>query len=324
MPTIKKLVNLLIFSILLGFALPQIVSGIGQMTKPIIFESVLRGQEIETILNLYNSEDKEILYGLNADGDIKAWTTFFAMDNLENPITKIKIPAQSRVDAIAKFNVPNDTPNGAYAGQVAIVTLLEEEENKEGLSVSVGSRVGRDVSITVTDKEIINFQTTIIPLKYGVSKGEPLKIKVIYENKGNIAIKPDIQLKITKIDSGNVVLNVIYPYPEGENPVKPFERKEFPNLIDWSTAGQENGKYKAEMKVLLNGKSSQEESFRFDVGVNVETLLASVAAIFGGGNLILAWFVIGIILLLIVGSLALIYKKSALLKAGVNKLKNLF
>ena len=78
------------------------------------------------------------------------------------------------------------------------------------------------------------------------------------------------------------------------------------------------------MKILVGGKSYQEGDFHFDIGVNAETLLASVATIFGGGNLILAWFVIGLILLAIAGILALIFKKPKLLKAGFNKLKSLF
>jgi uncharacterized membrane protein len=320
----KKTFNLLLIFTVFGFVLPQMTLAIGQMTQPIVIKDVLRGQEIQETLILYNSEAKDIVYGLSASGAIETWVTFFKVDNLTNPITKIKIPAQSRINAIAKFKVPNDIPNGTYTGQVAITTTPEQQTNKEGLSVSVGSMIGREVSITVTDKEIINFQATIIPLKYEMDGGEPLKIKVIYDNQGNVAIKPDIQLKITQISTEKVIQNVIYPFPEGEEAVRAFQTKEFPNLIEWPTAGQENGKYKAEIKVLLNGKVMKEENFRFDIGSDNKTLSSAGIANFIGRNLTLVWFVVGGLLLLMAGVLTYFFKKPQALKVGINKIKIFF
>ncbi len=317
----KKIICSTIILLTLGFLLPQLAFGIGQMTKPIVFKDVLRGQEVQETLTLFNSEEKEVIYGLAAEGDIRNWITFYSVDNLENPIKEIKILAQSQINVLAKFKVSNDTPNGTYTGEVIIFTNPEPKEKEEGMSVSVGLSIGRDVSITVTDKEIIKFETTIIPLKYGVGRGEPLKIKVIYDNQGNVSIKPDIQLKITQVSTGKIVQNVIYPYPEGENAIKPFERKEFSNLIEWPTAGQENGKYKAEIKVLLNGKTYEEESFRFDIGVDIMALLLANIALLGGGNLMFGWFVIGGILIIIAGILIFFNKRPELLKVGVERIK---
>ena len=319
----RKIILLTITFLLLSFVFPQLALAIGQMTQPIVFKDVLRGQIVQETLTLYGSEEKETAYGLVADGDIKNWTTFYFPEGLENPIQEIKIPAQSQVNVIAQFQVPEDMPNGTYSGTVAIVSLPEKTEEGEGISASVRLRVDREVSITVTDKEIIKFETTIIPLKYGVGKGEPLKIKVIYDNQGNVAIKPDIQLKITQLSTGNVIHNAIYPYPEGEEAVKPFERREFPNLIEWQTAGQENGKYKAEIKVLLNGNLIEEESFRFDVGVDIMALLLANIALLGGGNLMFGWFVIGGILIIIAGILIFFNKRPELLRAGIDPIRNM-
>ncbi len=319
-----KTIVILTALIILGFILPQTSFAIGQMTKPIVLKDVLRGQTVESTLILYNSEEKEVVYQLIAEGGIKNWTAFYLPTDLENPISEIKILAKSNIKAVAKFTVPKDTPNGEYTGEVAIVTLPEKKQN-EGISASVGLKVGREVLITVTDKEIIKFETTIIPLKYGVGKGELFKIKVIYDNQGNVTIKPDLHLKIIQIRTGNVVHNAIYPYPEGEELVRPLERKIFENLIEWQTAGQENGKYRAEIKVLLDGKTYKEESFRFTIGVDIEKLLAAVAFL-GGGNLTLGWFIIGAIFLIIAGILTAIYKNPNILnifKIGIEKIKSL-
>lgn len=303
-------INLLVSLLLtLSFILPQTAFGIGQMTKPIILENVLRGQVIEETLTLYGSEEKEVNFGLSAEGGIKDWATFYLPDDLENPITKIQIPAKSHIDVIVRFRVPEDTPNGAYTGTVAIFS--QPEENKgEGISTSVGLRVDREVSITVTDQEIIKLDTAIIPLKYKVEKGEPLQIKIIHDNQGNVSVEPDIQLKITK--EGKKVFNAIFPYPEDENPVKPLERKTLSSLIEWQTTGQENGEYKAEIKVLLNGEEKQKEDFRFTAvgdGIvagtersagksNVDKFLDALSAI-GRGNPTVGWLVIGGIFLII-------------------------
>lgn len=273
----KKTISIFTLTILtfLSLGLAQNVLAIGQMTKPIVIENALRGQEIQETLNLFNSEEKEVNYGLVADGDIKNWTTFYTADNLKDAITKVKVSVQSYLNVIAKFKVPDDIPNGTYLGQVAVVTMTEEEENKkEGLNVSVGMRVGRDVSIAVTDKEIVNFQTTIIPLDYGVKKGETLKIKIIYENQGNVVVKPDLQLKILKDDKS--IFNAIFPYPEGVEPVKPLERKELPSLIEWQTSGQENGNYRAEVNVMLKNEIVKIDSFRFVVGTSKSGLVAGL------------------------------------------------
>ncbi len=309
--------KLILISLGLIFVLPQAVFAIGQMTKPIVLENVLRGQTVQETLILYGGE-REMTYGLMAEGEIKNWARFYLPDDLENPITEIKIPANVHLNAIVQFQVPKDTPNGKYTGSVVIFSQPEKEE-KEGIMASVGLMVEREVSITVTDQEILKFETAIIPLKYGLGRGEPLKIKAIYDNQGNVAIKPDLQLKITQIRTGNVIHNAIYPYPENENPIRPFERREFPNLIEWPTAGQENGKYKADIKVLLNGKVMEEESFIFDIVVDILALLFSAVlpavSKLGGGSLIFGWFVLGGILLAIAGILTLIYKKPNLFKS---------
>jgi len=150
---------------------------------------------------------------------------------------------------------------------------------------------------------------TIIPLKYGVAKNEPLIIKVIYDNQGNVYIEPDLHLKIIQVSTGNVIHNAIYPYPENENPVKPFERKEFPNLIEWQTAGQERGMYRAEIKVLLKGREYQKTDFRFRLGRKSfsELLLGWISKI--SNNSLFNWFSIGLFFIILAGVFTLISKK---------------
>jgi len=257
------------------FVLPKFAGAIGQMTKPIIFENVLRGETVKDVLTLYNSEALETNYGLAAEGDIKNWATFYTENDLTNPITTINIPANAHINAIVKFAVPKDAPNNTYTGQIIFSVSPKLQSNtKEGMNVAVTDRIGREVSITITDQEITKFTTAIIPLKYAVANGDPLRIKIVYDNQGNVLIKPSIDLKILK--DNKTVFNAVYSYPEGDEGVKLFSQREIP-VIEWPTGGQENGAYKAIVKVLLNGNVVQEKTFAFNVGHDISWYLALLA-----------------------------------------------
>ncbi|MCK5320099.1 hypothetical protein KAJ61_01785 [Candidatus Parcubacteria bacterium] len=260
----KTTIFILTFAIL-GIFFSQSVLAIGQMIKPIIIKDVLRGSEITDILILFNSEDNEAVYALKCEGEIADWASFYKIDDtkLENPVDEVLIPAKSYFKTTVKFTIPKDAPNGEYIGEVAVMTAQPKNKEIEKVAVSIFERIGREVSITVTDQEIVQFKTTIIPLEYSVGKNQPLEIKIIHTNQGNVSVKPDIQLKITK--SGKTVSNVVFPYPEDENPVRPRERKTMP-LIEWQTAGLEKGAYQAEVIVLLGNKTIKEAKFNFSVG----------------------------------------------------------
>ena len=296
---------------------PLVSFGIGQVTEPIIIKDILRDSEITDTLVLFNSEDKEVVLQLKAEGAIADWASFYGIDdkNLENPITEIQIPEKSRLDVTVKFKIPEDVPNGEYAGEIAIMTAPAENEEMSKATISVLQRIGREVLITVTDKEILEFKTTVIPLKYGVNKNEPLQIKIIYDNQGNISVEPDVQLKITKDD--RTVFNAIFPYSEDEKPVRPLERKAMP-LIEWQTAGQEEGEYKAEVKVLLAGKITHENDFRFTTGFNINKYLSFISQI-GGGSLVSGWLMIGGLLIILSMLFISIGKKRVLLRIRKNK-----
>jgi len=304
--SMKKIFFIATILLLAGFIFPKTVLGIGMMTEPIVIKNALRGQETTAVLDLFNSEDKKIVYELKSEGEIAKWASFYRADDTDfkNPITEIQIPAKSSLKAVVKFTIPKDTPNGEYSGKVAIVTAPLKEDKKEKMKVALRQKVGRKVLITVTDEEILEFKTSVIPLKYKMEEGEPLKIKVIYDNQGNVSIKPDIQLQISK--NGRKIFNAIFPYPEDEKPVKPLERKILSSLIEWQTVGQESGEYAAEVKTLLNGEEKQTEDFRFTVGdvvagaekSNMDKFFGVLSA-FGRGNPTVGWFIIGGIFLII-------------------------
>ncbi len=283
---------------------------IGQITEPILIKSAMRGQSATAILTILNSEDKEIKVDLKAEGQIASWASFYDINDIKmaNPISQLLLPIKAYKDAAVKFEIPKDAPNGVYTGVVAVATVPETNISTTESSSNVSQRIDREVSITVSDKEIIALNVSVIPSSYDLTEKETLKIRIIYDNQGNVAIKPDAQLKISR--DGQPIYNAIFPYPENEEVVRPQQIKELSAPIEWSTAGQPSGKYQAEVKILVNGQIAKENSFRFSVGMvklSDNELLATVTAI-GQGNLTLGWFLIGGFLLLI-AFLAIIAKR---------------
>ena len=309
----KKFIGLIILILAFGFCFSQTAFGIAQLTQPIIFKDVLRGEELTTELKLINTEDKTATYQLKAEGDIAGWTSFYKIDdkNLENPITEIQVPANASIDATVKFNVPKDAPNGEYAGRSVIIAAPEKSSAGKGeTSAAVFQKIGRQVSITVTDKELAALETDIIPVSYDVKKGEPLEIKIVHRNIGNISIKPDVKLKIVKISGDEkmvleTVYNAILLYPEDEEPIAARVQKIMP-LVEWQTAGQPSGKYRAELEIMLGGQTVKKHSFRFTIGFGSDEYSAAVTVKRNGA---LKYWIIGAVFLVFASFLIFINKR---------------
>lgn len=263
----KSQIKTILFTIavlIISLFIPLQLLAIGQITKPIVIDNALKGQVIEENMYLFNTEDNDTAFDLSAEGDIADWTSFYNPDDLDTPVKNISIPANIKFTLIARFTVPNDTPNGEYTGSVNIISGAVEEESEDAISTSVRRKIARSVSIKVTDIEKVDLKATIIPGTYDSDSGEMLKMRIIYFNNGNIVVKPQVQLKINKQDS--TVYNAIYPYPEDLEGVRPLATQEIP-VIELSLNGFEHGRYVGVADILYQGEIVKEESFGFSVGM---------------------------------------------------------
>lgn len=315
----KKAIFLSIFISIISLAIGGSALAIGMITEPIVISDILRGGQISEKVTMFNPQDKEVIFLLGTTGQIDGWVTFFEEDDLNTPILQANIPAKEYYDVIAKITVPQGTPNGKYTGEIYVKQEAEKNPLTGGSEVAVAQMVSRSVTITVTDKEVVKLEATVIPEKYDVAIGDSLKIKIIYENLGNISLKPSYQLKITDVNDGKTVFNAIFPYSETEEAVKPGERKTMPTY-EWPTAGQIEGKYRATITTLLGDEVLDENDFLFNIGKagvlgaedkKEETsnkFLAAVSAM-GGGNMTVGWIIMGGILLLFLAALNFIVSK---------------
>lgn len=299
----KLLIITAIFLSFLGLAGFKNVLAIGQITEPIDIKDALRGQDVTATLTLLNSIDKEATYELKAEGQIASWASFYKIDDkkLANPVTRLQIPPKSYLDATVKFSVPSDAPNGKYTGVVAVLSV-PDAANENATSSNVSQRVDREVAITVSDKETVNFDVSVIPAKYDFAEKESLKIRIIYDNSGNISIDPQIQVKIK--NDNQTFYNAIFPYPESETAVRPGTQQEIPAL-EIPTTNLAVGRYRAELDFLYKGESKLTKEFTFSIGTPSEPAGKVLSAtIFD--NLKNNWWLAALALVLILAIIAVL------------------
>lgn len=257
----KKILFSGLICVLLSFVLTASVSAIGQMTEPIVINDALRGQEIPQRVTLINSENQVVTFKVVGTGQIKDWVSFYEESDLSKALSEVQVSANYYHNVKAVFRIPNDTPNGTYTGMIDAIIAPNQDANSQ--STSVNMKVSRAVTINVSDKEIVALDAFIVPVDNTVLAGKPAQIKVTYDNRGNVSLKPSLQLKVYGANNA-VVFNAIFPYPDNIDAVKSLERKELP-LIEWPTAGQDAGEYLTEVLVLIDGKEVKMEPITFRV-----------------------------------------------------------
>lgn len=271
---------------------PLSVSALGQVTQPIVYNQALRGQSFQETLYVINTEKKDILVVLAGEGQIASWVKFYPTNDSKNATTTFNLKAGANLTINAVFTVPSGTANGEYKGVVS--ARQKAGPNKtDKTSATIEQKIDRPVTIKVTDKEIIQFEASVIPYSYDLKNGEPLKIRVIYDNRGNINISPEMKVSIKNLDN-QILYSVILPYPTDLPAVTPSSLLEVPSF-EVPTNNLQNGKYRAEIEFIQSGKSYLNKSFKFSVG-NVSAVLG--LKLFNSNNY---WiFAIGIVVLLLI------------------------
>ncbi|MBU4512412.1 hypothetical protein KKD19_04215 [Patescibacteria group bacterium] len=258
----RKTMILLALIAIFSLALGQNVSAIGIISNPIDIKNALRNETFQETLKLFNSEETETYYQLIAEGDIVDWVTFYEVNDLDNPVTKVLAPVQAYYDVAVMLKIPEDAANGEYTGKLTVILTPGEAEGEKA-SAAVRQRVSREVYITVTDHEDIKLDVSVIPHTYDLTKDENLTIRLIYDNQGNVSLKPQIDFKISNAD-GKTVYNAIFPYPDEEPAVKPLARYEIP-AIEIPTNNLEADYYRAELDFLVSDEIITQEDFKFSI-----------------------------------------------------------
>ena len=256
--------KIFLFLILTLFLIaPAGASALGLVTAPITVENALRGEKIFQELNIVNTEDRDIVIELGASGQIADWALFYYPEDRENPIATTTLAARERINMFAVISVPADAPNGDYRGALSATQAAVEAEESEDSFVTLAQKIDRPVAITVSDEEEVSLAVSVIPRTYDLKIAEPLSTRIIYDNQGNVSLRPAIDFKI-KLDDRSVY-NAIYPYPESEPSVSSKEQREIP-AIEILTANLVEGKYVAELIFTRGEETLAEKKFAFSIG----------------------------------------------------------
>ena len=71
--------------------------------------------------------------------------------------------------AIVKFLIPQDTPDKTYLGKI-IASTSPQKSGKEGASAALSQEVPREVSIKITDEQVIDCEARILPQNFSLEK----------------------------------------------------------------------------------------------------------------------------------------------------------
>jgi len=239
---------------------PAVVSAIGQTSTPIVIENAVRGEEYEDVLTLFNSSDEEENFTLTSEGEIADWMTFYNLNNTENPINELTIAANSRIQAKVRISIPQSAPMGAQSGLVVFALLNKSKDGQVNLN-PVTQQVSREVTVNVNDQGILSAEAFVSLKSNMLAKNEPLEINVAYYNSGSVSNKPQVSLGIFKNDIN--IADIIYPYSKDKKAIMPTQTEKMSFL--WQTAGQELGKYRAEISVILDNEIIKDDSFAFQI-----------------------------------------------------------
>jgi len=276
-------------------SLPSFAMAIGQASSPIIIENAVRGQEYEDVLTLFNSSDEEEHFSLSAEGEIAEWLTFYKLDDATNPIKELDIAANSRLQAKVRISVPTSAPMGKQSGLV-VFALLNKLKEGETNSNPVMQQVSREVTVNVNDQGIVSAEAFVSLKKNIISRNEPLEINVAYYNSGSVSSKPQIRLGIFKNDIN--IEDIIFPYFKDKRAIMPMQTEKM--SVIWQSAGQETGRYRAEVSVMSGDQIMKEDSFAFQISdENFNSLAtANVVKGFTNANFYL-WIALGVAFLLV-------------------------
>lgn len=292
------LISLILASIIL---LPQTVLAIGQVTEPINITNALRGKQIHEEITALNGQDTPVVVDFSASGQIKDWVKFYRPNDLQNAIASTSIDAKSYYKVTAVISVPDNAPNGEYKGAISVMQKPSNAAKKDESFSTLQQKIDRQVTITVSDTEVIKLDVSVIPKSYDIQPNEALDVRIIYDNQSNISLRPSISFKIVGEDEKSVY-DVIYPYPESAPDVNSKAMYEIPAL-KIPTAGIANGNYVALLKFIRADKTVTEKQFGFSIGTQTVALNSKISS-YLVKNLSLLMWAAAVILLAIIGFLA--------------------
>ena len=245
------------FLILSLYSTANAAIGLGISPASITISDAFKGGTYERTITVFNSGDETGTFELTAEGECADWISFYKPEEPNTPITEVTIPGKGRAKVLVKFDIPKDIANANYTATI-YARSIPEGGGGEGAVAHAVIRIPSKVLIQVTGTQILKGSVKSITAA-DTEVGYPLKIKVVFQNEGNVIAKPKIAVTITKTGEGVVVDRFVHE----ETGIKPG--KEGIIKVLWNTTGRDTGDYIANVTVSLGDEVLATKDLHFKI-----------------------------------------------------------
>jgi len=175
-------------------------------------------------------------------GNIDSWFTF-------EPGETFKFGLGQRTTTFKVIvNVPEDADFDEYNGIVRVKAVPANQDVK-GVSITQGVRV--DAGLVVTEVTVRKLSILSVDALDAV-QGNPIKIEIVGENQGNVAVSPTIKAKILNLQMEELEEHELTDFGS-------IEPNKTSTLTADITSDLPIGEYFVEIQVLLDGEVLREE-----------------------------------------------------------------
>jgi preprotein translocase subunit YajC len=239
-----------------------------ETTHPIIgpsylaINNILKGSEFSQEIIIENMDNIDHNINLNFTGEIESWVLFYKLSNRTLPITSIFVNKSSLVPVLFVVTVPLDAANKIYFGNISAV-FEDSVTNETGVDVQL--RGIAPVQIIVTGEQILNVSIISMSIR-NVENGFNAKIKIDFQNTGNVMAKPLVEVTFNRVGSENggdiKISSNDYNFQE----MRPGETRTYE--MEWDTGEAQlvqYGNYSAYFNITLEGTVVSEKTLYFEV-----------------------------------------------------------
>ncbi|MCD6203777.1 MAG: hypothetical protein J7I99_05415, partial [Methanophagales archaeon] len=223
----------------------------------ITISDAFKGGTYERTITVFNTGDETGTFELTAEGECADWISFYKPDEPNTPITEVTVPGKGKASVLVKFDIPADIANANYTATI-YARSIPEGGGGEGAVAHAVIRIPSKVVIQVTGTQILKGSVKSITAA-DTEVGYPLKIKVVFQNEGNVIARPKIAVTITKTGEGVVVDRFVHE----ETGIKPG--KEGIIKVLWNTTGRDTGDYIANITVSLGDEVLATKDLHFKI-----------------------------------------------------------
>lgn len=252
----KKIIMLIALIGLVSMVQSVSAMGIGVAPSEVSIENALRGGEAEATVTIFNTGSQDDTFLLSASGDISEWVSYYNKNDPETIIETIDIPGSDKVQVLAVFQIPADAQNENYYGSLDITTA-PKNTSTEGVGQHLIVGASSKITIAVTGEQKIDGKVIGITIA-DTEHNNPLKVKVIFENTGNVIVNPKIDVIIYQNE------NEVHRYVHQSTKVKPTLTETI--IAIWNTTSSDVPEdYIANVTVSLEGRTIESKNVLFKI-----------------------------------------------------------